>query len=153
MSRLIGANRSYIDERLPHIGELLIDSVDAVVEHGEVLIVASRAPEIVDALGQAGDDRLIVDLACGCPTPGSYGTPRTTRASAGNRVRHQRRPDPMTSADLDAPEGGLSGVLKRGVGYSAVGVAICQIVVVVQTIVLAGSSGPPRWASTRPGPC
>ena len=62
LSRLIGANRSYIDERLPHIGELLIDSVDAVVEHGEVLIVASRAPEIVDALGQAGDDRLIVDL-------------------------------------------------------------------------------------------
>ncbi|MFN8100525.1 MAG: nucleotide sugar dehydrogenase [Mycobacterium sp.] len=62
LSRLIGANRSYIDERLPHIGELLIDSVDAVVEHGEVLIVASRAPEIVDALAQAGDDRLIVDL-------------------------------------------------------------------------------------------
>ncbi|MFN8100526.1 MAG: oligosaccharide flippase family protein [Mycobacterium sp.] len=48
----------------------------------------------------------------------------------------------MTSADLDAPEGGLSGVLKRGVGYSAVGVAICQIVVVVQTIVLGRLLGP-----------
>ena len=62
LSRLIGANRRYIDERLPHIGEVLIDSVDAVVEHGEVLIVASRAPEVVDALARAGADRLIIDL-------------------------------------------------------------------------------------------
>lgn len=48
----------------------------------------------------------------------------------------------MTSARLDAPDGGLSGVLKRGIGYSAVGVAICQIVVVVQTIVLGRLLGP-----------
>ncbi len=62
VSRLIGANRSYIDERLPHIGELLVDDVDAVVAHGEVLIVASRAPEVLDALSRAGSERLIIDL-------------------------------------------------------------------------------------------
>jgi PST family polysaccharide transporter len=37
---------------------------------------------------------------------------------------------------------GLSGVLKRGVGYSAVGVAACQLVVIVQTIVLGRLLGP-----------
>lgn len=37
---------------------------------------------------------------------------------------------------------GLSGVLKRGVGYSAVGVVICQVVVIVQTIVLGRLLGP-----------
>ncbi len=62
LSRLIGANRRYIDERLPHIGEVLTDSIEDVVEHGEVLIVASRAPEVVDALALAGADRLIIDL-------------------------------------------------------------------------------------------
>jgi PST family polysaccharide transporter len=48
----------------------------------------------------------------------------------------------MTSAASGASQGGLSGVLKRGVGYSAVGVVICQLVVIVQTIVLGRLLGP-----------
>jgi O-antigen/teichoic acid export membrane protein len=48
----------------------------------------------------------------------------------------------MTSAELGASPGGLSGVLKRGVGYSAIGVVICQIAVIVQTIALGRILGP-----------
>ncbi|HKP43755.1 oligosaccharide flippase family protein [Mycobacterium sp.] len=48
----------------------------------------------------------------------------------------------MTSAELGASQGGLSGVLKRGMGYSAIGVVVCQIVVIVQTIVLGRLLGP-----------
>ena len=62
LSRLIGANRAYISERLPHVGDLLVEKVDAVVDHGDVLIVASRASEVVDAIARAGTDQLIVDL-------------------------------------------------------------------------------------------
>ena len=46
----------------PHIGDLLIDDVDAVLEQAEVLIVGSRAPEVVDAIARAASDRLIIDL-------------------------------------------------------------------------------------------
>jgi GDP-mannose 6-dehydrogenase len=62
LSRLVGANRAYINERLPHIGDLLIEDVNTVIDHSEVLVVASKAPEVVAALSRAGDDRLIVDL-------------------------------------------------------------------------------------------
>jgi GDP-mannose 6-dehydrogenase len=62
LSRLIGANRTYIADRLPHIGDLLIDDVDEVLQHGEVLIAASHAPEVIDAIARAGSDRLIIDL-------------------------------------------------------------------------------------------
>jgi GDP-mannose 6-dehydrogenase len=62
LSRLIGANRTYIDERLPHIGEVLTDDVDTVLEHGEVLIVGARSPEVVDAISRIGSERLIIDL-------------------------------------------------------------------------------------------
>ncbi len=48
----------------------------------------------------------------------------------------------MTSAEPDASPGGLSGALKRGVGYAAIGAVICQIVVVVQTIALGRLLGP-----------
>jgi O-antigen/teichoic acid export membrane protein len=48
----------------------------------------------------------------------------------------------MTSTGVGASPSGLSGVLKRGVGYSAIGVVVCQIVVIVQTIALGRILGP-----------
>jgi GDP-mannose 6-dehydrogenase len=62
LSRVMGANRTYIDERLPHIGEVLTDDLDDILEHGQVLIVGSRTPEVVDAVAKADSDRLIIDL-------------------------------------------------------------------------------------------
>lgn len=62
LSRLIGANRSYVDERLPHIGELLIEDTDAVLDHAEILVVGSRAAEVVEAISRARSDQLIIDL-------------------------------------------------------------------------------------------
>lgn len=62
LSRLLGANRAYIDERLPHVGDLLTDDVDAVLAHGEVLVVGSSAPEVVEVISRAGPERLIIDL-------------------------------------------------------------------------------------------
>ena len=62
LSRLTGANGTYIRQQLPHIGELLTDDVDEVLDHGEVLIVGTREPRVVDAIARAGSDRFIVDL-------------------------------------------------------------------------------------------
>ena len=62
MSRLIGANRSYISNRLPHIGNFLVDDADTVARHGDILIVASGQSEVLDALGRNGSGRLIIDL-------------------------------------------------------------------------------------------
>jgi GDP-mannose 6-dehydrogenase len=61
-SRLIGANRTYFDERLHHIGDLLIEDIDDVLQHGEVLVVGSRTPEIVDALERRSANQLVIDL-------------------------------------------------------------------------------------------
>ena len=63
LSRLIGANRTYIRQQLPHIGDLLTDDVDAVLEHGDVLIAGSRAgPRSSTRSTRAGSDRLVLDL-------------------------------------------------------------------------------------------
>lgn len=61
LSRLMGANREYIDEHLPHLSELLVDSVEEVFDHAEVCVVGTTAPAVVEALGRAGD-RPVIDL-------------------------------------------------------------------------------------------
>jgi GDP-mannose 6-dehydrogenase len=61
LSRLMGANREYIDGHLPHLGDLLSNSVDEVLAHAEVCVVGSSEPAVLDALAAPGD-RIVVDL-------------------------------------------------------------------------------------------
>jgi GDP-mannose 6-dehydrogenase len=61
MSRLVGANKQYIETVLPHLGELLTSSAQEVVDHAEVCIVACADPEVIDALGSA-ESKLVIDL-------------------------------------------------------------------------------------------
>ncbi|GAA4589138.1 nucleotide sugar dehydrogenase [Planotetraspora phitsanulokensis] len=61
LSRLLGANRDYIDGRLPHLGDLLTNSADEVLAHAEVCVVGSKDPAVLSALENAGE-RTIIDL-------------------------------------------------------------------------------------------
>lgn len=61
VSRLVGANREYIDEHLPHLADLMVESVDKAVEHAEVCVVGATTAETVDAI--ARDRQLhVIDL-------------------------------------------------------------------------------------------
>lgn len=61
LSRLVGANKEFIATALPHLGDLLTDSVDEVLDHAQLCVVGSTTPEILHALERAGD-RTILDL-------------------------------------------------------------------------------------------
>ncbi|MFG1705612.1 nucleotide sugar dehydrogenase [Nonomuraea sp. M3C6] len=61
LSRLMGANRQYIEQRLPHLGDLLTTSVDDVLAHADVCVIGSREPAVLDAVERAGT-RTIIDL-------------------------------------------------------------------------------------------
>ncbi len=61
MSRLIGANREFIEDRLPHLNDLLAGSIDDVLAHAEVCVVGCKDPALLSALDAAGD-RIVIDL-------------------------------------------------------------------------------------------
>jgi GDP-mannose 6-dehydrogenase len=65
LSLLVGANRTYISEQLPHIGRMLIDGIDEVIEHSEVIVIGTRDPVVIkaiDAVDEADASRQIIDL-------------------------------------------------------------------------------------------
>jgi GDP-mannose 6-dehydrogenase len=61
LSRLMGANREYIESRLPHLGDLLSSSVDEVLDHAEVAIVGTKDPDVLEAL-ESDVDCVVIDL-------------------------------------------------------------------------------------------
>jgi GDP-mannose 6-dehydrogenase len=61
VSRLLGANRAYVDQRIPHLSRLMASSARAVVAHAEVVVVGAADPEALAGLRQA-DGRIVVDL-------------------------------------------------------------------------------------------
>jgi GDP-mannose 6-dehydrogenase len=63
LAHLFGANREYILNHIPHIAELFVDSLDAAVDHGALIIVGNRAEEFVEPLEQLSGGKKVLDLA------------------------------------------------------------------------------------------
>ena len=62
LAKVVGANRAYVTEKLPHLSELLIENAGAVIDHGQILVVGSNTPEVLAAIATAPTDRLLIDL-------------------------------------------------------------------------------------------
>lgn len=63
LSRLIGANKRFIEETIPHIESLLVADIDAVLEHCDVLVVGQKHERLPALLARHGERlRRVVDL-------------------------------------------------------------------------------------------
>ena len=48
LSKLIGSNRSYIDQHLPHISALLCNTAGEVIGHGQTILVVHKVKEVLE---------------------------------------------------------------------------------------------------------
>src|SRR5262249_11713407 len=62
IAKLIGANKRYIDEAIPHIPSLMMPSPAEVIEASEVLVVGRNDPVVQEALITNGDSKVLIDL-------------------------------------------------------------------------------------------
>ena len=65
MARLVGANRRYIEEEIPHIATLMCSSVEALLVHAEVLVIGNASDDAALALAAARPEHVVVDLTRG----------------------------------------------------------------------------------------
>ena len=62
MAKLVGANRDYILNRIPHLAALMVDSIEQIVEHAEVIVIGNGDPEFRDLPDILDDRHHLVDL-------------------------------------------------------------------------------------------
>jgi GDP-mannose 6-dehydrogenase len=62
LASLLGANREYILNHIPHIGRLMVDRAEQLLEHAEVIVVASASTEFAELVRSLPPGKRIVDL-------------------------------------------------------------------------------------------
>jgi GDP-mannose 6-dehydrogenase len=62
LARLVGANKEYIENQIPHLSSLLCDTIDQVVDGSDVLVVGNPDPEFADAVTRCTKNQIVIDL-------------------------------------------------------------------------------------------
>jgi GDP-mannose 6-dehydrogenase len=63
LAQLLGANRNFIEQHLPHIGKMLRAEIEGVIDESEVLVVGLADPTVFDMLAsRSRPDQVVLDL-------------------------------------------------------------------------------------------
>ena len=62
LASLVGANRDFILNHIPHISKLMVSSAEAVIDHGKTIVIGNNDPEFKRVPAQLHADQQIVDF-------------------------------------------------------------------------------------------
>ena len=62
IASLVGANRDFILNRIPHISRLMVDHVDAVLDFAQTIVIGNRDPEFATVPDKLHDGQSVVDF-------------------------------------------------------------------------------------------
>lgn len=62
VARLVGANRDFILNRIPHISRLMVDSIDTVLQHAETIVIGNKSAEFESVPQRLHSGQCLVDF-------------------------------------------------------------------------------------------
>jgi GDP-mannose 6-dehydrogenase len=62
MAKLVGANRDFVLNRIPHIAALMVDNIGAVLEHGRTIVIGNKDQEFRTIPERLQDGQCIADF-------------------------------------------------------------------------------------------
>ncbi|HSS20827.1 MAG TPA: UDP-glucose/GDP-mannose dehydrogenase family protein [Pyrinomonadaceae bacterium] len=62
LAKLFGANKQYIEREIPHISQLMRNSIDDVLSEAEVIVIGNKAAEFREIAEKVGKEQKVIDL-------------------------------------------------------------------------------------------
>jgi GDP-mannose 6-dehydrogenase len=62
LARLVGSNKQYVEEQIPHLSRHLCDSIDDVIARADVIVIGNGAPEFSEAVTRCRPEQVVIDL-------------------------------------------------------------------------------------------
>ncbi len=63
LAKLVGANKAYLMNAIPHVTQLMVPSVEAVVEHADVIVITSHSAEYEAVVDKVRPGQVVLDMA------------------------------------------------------------------------------------------
>ena len=77
LSALVGANRDYLLNHIPHISKLMCSSIDDVVSHSDTIVIGTKNKSFQKVISERQNDRIIIDLVRLSKDKMAHGAPNT----------------------------------------------------------------------------
>jgi GDP-mannose 6-dehydrogenase len=62
VASLVGANRDFILNRIPHISKLMVTDIDDILDHAQTVVIGNKDPEFGSVPARLRDDQVLVDF-------------------------------------------------------------------------------------------
>lgn len=62
VAKLVGANQDFIFNHIPHISKLMVDAIDAVLDHAETVVIGNKDPEFSGVPARLRNGQRLVDF-------------------------------------------------------------------------------------------
>jgi GDP-mannose 6-dehydrogenase len=62
LAKLVGANRDYILNRIPHISRLMVNGIDPVLDHAETVVIGNKDPDFQSVPERLHNGQRLVDF-------------------------------------------------------------------------------------------
>jgi GDP-mannose 6-dehydrogenase len=89
VGRLVGSNRRFIEEEIPHIGALLSTDLEQVINSADVVVVGAKPPEVSALLAVPKPGRNVIDLHSILPLSVNGSSAHTYETSPISRYSRQ----------------------------------------------------------------
>ena len=62
IAKLVGANRDFILNHIPHISKLMVSDIDTVLNHGQTIVIGNKDPDFATVPSRLNDGQCLVDF-------------------------------------------------------------------------------------------
>jgi GDP-mannose 6-dehydrogenase len=62
LAKLVGANRDFILNRVPHISKLMAPNIGEILEHAQTVVIGNKDPDFAEVPKQLRDGQRLVDF-------------------------------------------------------------------------------------------
>jgi GDP-mannose 6-dehydrogenase len=62
LARLVGSNKEYIEQQIPHLSSLLCRTIEEVIDESDVIVVGNQSAEFAEGLARCREDQIVIDL-------------------------------------------------------------------------------------------
>lgn len=69
LASLVGANRNYILNHIPHISKLLVNNIEAIIDHSETIVIGNNDAEFSDITGIVSATQSVIDFVRAVENP------------------------------------------------------------------------------------